>query len=249
MDELRTHSGIEWRGDVGVVNYDMSMSVLFYKKPVPSPQKSLQQGRPIHEDILYVRIAPIGERALNVVDRPATDADKMRWALQYAQYERGAPQEGPEGTPIEFLHPSEPSIAANLRASGVNTIEQCANLSAHAIGEIMGGQQYCNDSKRYLDMANKGVGVAKFQRELDERDREIQTLKRQIEELRGQVSASAKAPTSGLSLEQVQAMIAQAMQQPVHMPQAPFDPQTAMINSTHASVDEKKPVRKRPKLG
>lgn len=246
QDLFSSPTGIKWQGDVGIVEYqnDNSMVVLFLNKPIPNAAKSKEMGRPVFENITHVRVHPPGER-LNIVERPITENDKRRWPVQWAQFQQQAEQI-PEGVPIDLLYPHRPDIAAGLRASGVHTIEQCANLSGTAIDALgMGSQQYCNDAKRYLEVANKGVGAAQFKQELDARDDKIRTLTRQVEELTDQIkSMKVGETTQALDLKQIQALIAGAMQQPTY-PNTPqgnvagvFDPQSAMIAATHPSLDE-----------
>lgn len=157
MDEgFASHTGINWQGNVGVVEYgnDRNMIAMFYVKSVLVPAKSNEHGRPYHEDQVFVRIHPPGER-LNIVDRPVKDSDKRRWPIQWAQFQQNQEQH-PEGTPVDLLYPAHPSVAATLRANGVFTIEQCAELSGPAIDSIgMGAQRYSNDAKKYLELANR----------------------------------------------------------------------------------------------
>src|SRR6202035_5847395 len=169
MDDFQTHSGIKWQGDVGIVQYgggDASQVVMFYMRPVRDPAKSTEAGRPWFEDKIFVRIHPPGER-LNILDREATDVDKRRFPLQWAQFKDNAPQVS-TGTPIDMLFAANPSIAAALKASGVHTVEQCAQLSAHAIETIgMGAQQWVNEATRYLEVANKGVKASQLKAALE----------------------------------------------------------------------------------
>src|SRR5271166_1464648 len=132
--QFQTPTNITWRGDVGTVEYgggDKSLVVFFYNKAVPQPGKSKAAGRPMYENVTFVRMAPPGEK-LNIVDRPARGEDARRFPLQWAQFEKNAEQI-PDGTPIDLLYPENPAISATLRASGVHTVEQCAEMSAHAI--------------------------------------------------------------------------------------------------------------------
>ncbi len=70
MSDFSSPTGINWRGDVGVVEYgnDRSMVAIFYNKPVHNPAKSVKDGHPFYEDQVFVRIHPPGER-LNIVER------------------------------------------------------------------------------------------------------------------------------------------------------------------------------------
>lgn len=253
MDEFSSPTGIDWKGDIGVVNYgtDRNMVCLFYNKSVHSAGKSRIEGRPIYEDRVFVRIHPPGER-FNIIDRPANDSDRRRFPQQWAAFQQQK-QQTPEGTPIDLLYPDQPSVAAMLRANQVHTIEHCAQLSGPAIDKIgMGAQRFCNDAQKYLSMANQGIGAAQFRRELAERDQQLKIQAQQIEQLKAEVSRLTVQNGSG-ALEQMQALLAAAMGRPT-MPDAGtvrspvFDAATAQINATHSSgpVETKRRKREKP---
>lgn len=237
LSEFATPTYIPQHG--GMVEYgggDKGQIAIFYLRPVLNPAKSREVGRQYMEDHVFVRIHPPGER-LNIIDRPARHEDTARWPVQWAQFQQNKSQTS-EGTPIENLYPDRPSVGAMLRACNVFTVEQCAELSGEAINQIgMGAQQYSNDAKRYIEVANKGVTASAMRRELDERDGQIRTLQEQIrllqEELARMRSGSGASPDL---MAQVQALVAQHMGQPTFprpgTAAAPiFDPQLAQINA------------------
>lgn len=254
MDDFTSPTNISWLGDVGRVEYgggDKGMIAMFYNRPMHNPVKSQEHGRPVYEDKVYVRIHPPGER-LNIVDREASQSDKRRFPNQYRHFQENTEQH-PEGTPIDLLYPESPAIAAMLRANGVSTIELCAELSAQAIDTIgMGCQQYVNAAAKYLEASNKGVKVTQMRHELEVRDREIKVLKQMVEEMKGTISSMKQNNVGGVpDLAALQALIAASMQRPVHMPQAGFDAQSALINanSPTAQVEQAQPKRRaRPRV-
>src|SRR6202051_5174670 len=140
-------TNINWAGHVGSVEYgggDKAMVVMFFRRAVHNPAKSRETGKPSFEDQVFVRVHPPGER-LNIVERPAKGDDARRWPNQWAQFHQNKDQI-PEGTPIGLLYPDKPAVEATLRACGVFTIEQCADLSGHAIDNVgMGSQRWVND--------------------------------------------------------------------------------------------------------
>jgi hypothetical protein len=255
MDDFQAHTGIRWQGDVGVVQYgggDSKQVVMFYMKPVRNPSKSVETGRPYFEDKIFVRIHPPGER-LNIVEREASDVDKRRFPMQWAQFRENAPQVS-DGTPIDMLFVDKPSIAAALKASGVHTIEQCAELSAHAIETIgMGAQQWVNEATRYMEVANKGVKASQMRAELDSRDREIHSLKHTVDLLTTELANFRENAAKMVTMADVQQMLANqggGGKRGVYpgqnqLPQS-FDSQAAQINATHITKDlSKKPAPKR----
>lgn len=243
-DGFANHTGINWNGAVGTVEYgggDKGQVALFYVKPVHSPAKSQEAGSPIYEDRTYIKIHPVGER-LNIVDRPIKDGDKHRFPMQWAQFQQHQEQR-PDGTPIDLLYPDKPSVGAMLKAHSVYTIEQCAELSGPAIDNIgMGAQRYTNEAKAYLEKAHKGVHVVQFRKELEDRDRQIRVLTQQMEAMKEELRRMNAEATGGANLQQIQQLLAGVMQRPQYpaagtLPGPGFDAATAQINATHATAD------------
>lgn len=258
MDDFVPHSGIQRMGEWGgVVKYgsDDRMIVMFYLNAVHNPAKSNDAGRPVFEDRLFVKIHPPGER-LNVVDRPATDTDKKRWPVQWHQFNDNQPQTS-SGTPVEMLHPNQPSISAALKASGVHTVEQLSELSANAIESIgMGAQQWVNEATRYLQVANKGVKASELKKLLDERDRENNHLKHKLELMETELNHLREQSSNSVTMKDVQKLLSQQGGQgrrPLYpkgsILDGQFDAQTAQINGTQTRDDVRKPVRRqRPRI-
>ena len=244
-DGLSSHTNINWNGNVGTVEYgggDRTMVAMFYNRPMHNPAKSTEKGSPQYEDRVFIRIHPPGER-LNIVDRPATSQDQRRFPTQWSQFKDNR-QQIPEGTPIDLLHPETPSIAAMLRANGVHTIEQCAELSGPAIDNVgMGAQKYVNECVKYLEVANKGVKASQLRHELDERDSQIRSLTHMVGQLKGEVERMREIGAQSVDLAAVQQLIAGQQVRPKFPQSAPkqmapaFDSQTAQINATHTTAD------------
>jgi len=256
MDEgFSNPTGIDWNGNVGKVQYgggDKNMLAIFYTKALHNAQKSTETGRPFYDDVVFVRIHPPGER-LNIVDRPATATDKQRFPTQWMQFSQNK-QQVPDGTPIDLLYPSHPSVGALLRSNGVYTVEQCAELSGPAIDSIgMGAQRYSNDAAKYLQAANKGVKASQLRAELDERDSQIRTLTHTVEQLQAQIAHLTELGLSSSALAGQQLIAGQQgrPQYPAGAPKQmakPFDSQLAQINATHTTADVAKSKRKRARI-
>lgn len=230
-------ANIDWNSgakEYGVVNFndDKELVVTFYMKSVRDVAQTRASSLPIFKDVEYVKIMRPGEQ-LNIIDRPAEDHDRARFARQYHLFVDKKAQV-PEGTPIDLLFPNNPSIADSLRARGVFTVQQCANLTAHAIDSIgMGGQEYVNRAKKYIEYAASGDNYIKMQAELDAKTRENALQARQIAELQAQMSGimkklgdSGNNPATGLP------------NMPGFVPG--YDAQSERIASTHVTKELKK---------
>ena len=170
-------SGVAHFGDP-----DKSLIVQFYADKKQDFAASQKAGTPIfvHKDM--VRVIQIGEK-----DVAEYEADrghppyKYRWPRQWEQYQKGVEQV-PNGTPLDILFPSQPEIVATLAAIHVRTIQQLADISDTAIGNIPMGRSYVNTAKQFLGRAN---GSTEFHALKDENA----TLKDEMTRLQKQMAA------------------------------------------------------------
>ena len=231
---------IEWNSgakEYGTVSFtdDKDLVVNFYYKSVRDVEKSRDKSMPIFNDVIYIKIMRPGEQ-LNVIDRPAEAQDSYRFARHWAQFQDKKAQV-PEGTPIDLLFPNNPAIADSLRARGVFTIQQCSNLTAHAVDSLgTGGQEYVNRAKKYIEQAASGESYVKIQDELARKEQQIVSQNRQMDEMRQQIAQLTN---------KVMAMVGQNTDPATGMPRAPgfvpnYDPQSERIASTHVTADLKK---------
>lgn len=221
--EFRPISGMDMNSiasqGYGMVQYgpgDDKLIVGFYKKSVLNPALSRAEGKPVYEGRDFVKIQHPGE-TLNIVDRPAHDGDKQRWPQKWAHYQAGVTQI-PDGIPLSLLFPDKPQIVDMMRGYNIHTVEQLSNLSAQAISTVgMGAQDWVNAAKRYMERADKGVNHHQFEKALADKDQEIRTLRRQIEEVTALVRTQQK-PQPVINAQEV-------------------DFQSEQINNTHQSLE------------
>lgn len=223
-------------GQFGQAEYgNDKLNVTFYTKAVLDQIASKESNTPYYKNIIYVTIHPPGER-LNIVDRPATDEDKMRWPMQWQRFTLNKTQV-PEGTPVDVLFPNHPAVAATLKGNGIYTIQQLAELSANAIDSLgMGAMDFVTKAKRFLQEAGDSKAYQELRRQLEEKDHRIEYLEKVFEQ-------------QAQTIKQLQVQMGKFG--PIDHSQhnlghiASEDTQTARINSVHASVDEKPKKSKR----
>jgi hypothetical protein len=229
-------SDIEMRGAWGgVVNYRSNKVAIFHHFAVHNPQKSAEAGTPIYDDKIFVKIMEPGN-SLEIVDREVTEIDKRNWPMQWNQFVQSLEQV-PDGTPLDVLFPTSPGTCHTLKANNIHTVEQLAELSAHAIGTIMGGQDFNNKAKAYLDKAQRGVQLHQFEKELSSRDREISTLKRQLEQAMDAINELRERTTqnAGVAYGGPSAIAGRSVRPIYPQPRPPeaqrFDAQSAQIGA------------------
>lgn len=206
--------------EVGSRGYGMASSgpsddrliVLFFNKSVLNVARSKAEGKRIFEAREFVKIQHPGE-TLNIVERPVLEDDKRRWPRQWDHFIRGNDQI-PDGIPVTLLFPAQPNISDMLRGYNVHTVEQLAALSGHAISTIgMGCQEWVNKAAKYLEQAQKGVDFHRFEKAIEEKDRQIATLQRQLNEMSRQVNKVLKLnepdPSFDVQSSQIAALKAQ----------------------------------------
>lgn len=173
-DASQTHGQVMY-GD------ESKLVVIFYEKPLFNKVKSIEKGVRHYDNATYVKIHAPGE-LLNVIDRPVQQSDTIKFRAQWNLFLQGKLQV-PDGTPIDLLFPNNPAAADNLRAYGIHTIQQCAELSAHALDRIgMGGQEYKNMAVRYIQNGQSGAGLIQLQDQLRKKDQEIKILTQKLDQ-------------------------------------------------------------------
>lgn len=96
----------------------------FHYQMVLNPSRSVQAGRQVFDDILYLRLQARG-LSTSVVDREAREADKYEYPAAWARWQ--AQNEQPAvGTPIAYLPGITPSVDHFFRQIGIRTVEGVA---------------------------------------------------------------------------------------------------------------------------
>lgn len=171
---------------------DKKLFVQFYKRAIYSTVKSADAGRPIYDEIDYVKIVMPGDRTGNV-DTEATMEYRHRFSDKWQKYVANQ-QESVSGTPLETWPVMTVGTVAELKALGIYTVEQLAALSDQQGMNIQGFNRLRLRAQAFLDAAEGDAQNSKMMAELEKRDADILALKTQLEELMAdKVAASPKA--------------------------------------------------------
>lgn len=146
--------------------------VNFYAKSVPHGAASLDESKPVFKSIVFMRLQHPGER--DTLERPATRADANRFPRAYRQYVEGR-QDVPDGVPLHVLFPNHHDIVQALNFHRIHTVEQLANLNDTAMQNLgMGGIQWSNKARRYLEHLQRGEGFAKYEEKLRRQELDLE---------------------------------------------------------------------------
>lgn len=191
------NNGQIFNGDVEDPS-DRGLMVRFYMNAVERKKRSVAEGRPIFEDVLYINILVPGDRTMEV-DRPATKADKDRFPRHWALFERTGSGDGIVGTPLKEWPRASVSMIKEWNALGIYSVENLAEMTDNNIGKILDGRKFRAEAQRWLQAAKEAAPIAQINEQLAQRDAQIELLQRQMAELlAGQPTdtkpAKAKAP-------------------------------------------------------
>jgi len=180
----------------GLVEFgdDSKLWAQFYIRPRYNAVKSQQEGCPVHDPIVHVRIQQPGER--DCYDQPATDLDKRRFGRQWTAFVESR-EDIPEGTPLSMLFPNNPEIVESLKLSKVHTVQSLANLNDTQMQNIgMGGLTFREKARQYLATADKGKEFHELTARLDKAELDRKADKDRIAALEAALAeASAKTDT------------------------------------------------------
>lgn len=157
----------------------------FYVEAVPNNFRTEKEGRPIFDDVEFVKILVPGDRRTEVVRR-VTEEHRYRWPRQYEAFQRGIiPAE--EGTPIEQWPPITPAMAKTLAFLNIRTVEALAAVSDTALAEIgLGARELRQKAIAWLGAIDpQGLANA---------NAEIAELKAQMAQLIAAQQSAAPAP-------------------------------------------------------
>lgn len=161
---------------------DAQLMVRFLLVPERNLADTLKLGEEVFEYREYVRIQKAGDKTTIVVRR-ATDRDKMRFPQQYMAFKRGEATAN-VGLPLSEwdYHLSETQIYA-LRLMGIEYVHQIAGMSDVAQSTLgIDAKEMVAMAKITTAKMDTKQANASLQSQLDEYKREMDALKRKLEE-------------------------------------------------------------------
>lgn len=190
MDTLQTYDQAAVMEDQPRFAMDKKLFVQFYLRAVVNNFKSSQEGRPIFDEVDYVRIIVPGDKN-TVIDTKVTPEYAQRFATQFEKYKKNQSQ-AVSGTPLEVWPQMTVGQVAELKAMNVHTVEQLAELPDNLAQRIMGSHDLRRRAATFLEAANGEAANTKLAAELAQRDNEIELLKAQMAQMQQLIQTKGK---------------------------------------------------------
>lgn len=155
------------------------LAVRFIMHPHPNRKKSVEEGRPIFDEVPYVDIRTPGDRTSHIF-RPAAEIDKRRWPRHWDAFERGNDIEGQSGTPLSVWPAISRAMVEELKYFNVHTVEQLAEMSDTAVQNFMGVREWITRARAFLAQTEGSREAEKLAAELEQRDNRITDLEQRL---------------------------------------------------------------------
>jgi hypothetical protein len=194
MDQLATYDQAAVMEDQPRFAMDKRLYVNFYVKALMNNFKSAEAGRPIFDEVDFIRIIVPGDKN-TIIDTKASPEYRARFREKYDAFKKGQTM-AQTGTPLEVWPQMTVGMVAELKAMHVSTVEQLAELPDTLAQRIMGNFDLRRKAQVFLDSAAGDAVASKLQAELATRDNEIDLLKAQMIQLMEKMSAPVNATTA-----------------------------------------------------
>ena len=180
--------------DTDFNNPDSRLAVRFYQREMDNQFQTGVEGRPIKYMADFIIIEVPGDRN-TIIDTFARDEHKTRFPVQWARYQNEKSDGGAEiqGTLLRDWPILNAAQAGELKHYKFYTVEQVASASDEqisSIGMMVGTSPlaFRDKAKAFLANAKDSALVQQQADELRIRDKEIDGLKQQMQELLGQLN-------------------------------------------------------------
>ena len=170
-----------------IQNPNGRLVVFFHKMAKKNDFKSEQEGRPIFDDVVYIKKMVPGD-SLSIIDRPMYESDKSEFPMQWSHFKNR--QEGEQmvsGTPLIEWPIISTAQAEELRGLKFYTVENIADASdaqLQRIGMLAGMSPHSFRDKARLFL-NKAKGLA----EDSKREEELAKLREENAKIKAETDA------------------------------------------------------------
>lgn len=169
---------------------DEKLHVTFHAEPVKNERRSAEEGRPIYDEVDYIRIAVPGD-ATNIIYQPLDEVHLRRFGRRYEAWRRNGREEVVSGTPLKAWPSITRAQVEELAHFNCRTVEQLAGMPDNVSGKFPGIQALKRKAADYLEAARGNAPTTQLRAELEARDAEMAAMKAQLAEMQAALAASA----------------------------------------------------------
>lgn len=164
-------------GEEGM-NTGTANRIEFHWHPKKNGLKSKEEGREVFDQVPYIKITSPG--AKQVVDREVRDEDKREYPRLWAAFEAG--EERPEdGQPVEEWPAVNVAQVAELKAAGIFTVEQVANIPDQNLNVLgMQARKLRSKAQAYMALAKGNAPFEQLAAENEQLRADIEIMKQQL---------------------------------------------------------------------
>lgn len=160
---------------------DDNLVVVFKYMAMENPEKTLEKGRPIFDDLEVCEVRAPGSRDVKVfpatafsrwLDDPYTGQQRKqsyaeRFSHQYRQFKASAAQTK-TGTPLDYAPFLSDGRRAELSAQNVYTVEQLAAIEGAELKNLgPGGREFKNQAMAYIEESKSAAPNKQMAAELE----------------------------------------------------------------------------------
>ncbi len=168
----------------------------FYTRAVQNQRASLEEGRPIYDEVEWVDIIIAGDRN-NKPSRKVSDQDRSRWPAEYRRFKEGK-EEAAQGTPLEKWPALTITQVEELKHFNLRSVEDLINVPDDALSRLgMGARELQKKAKAFIEYS-KDSGV--IQRYVDENEKlktQVSGLSEKLDTLTEQIKVLAERRPPG----------------------------------------------------
>jgi hypothetical protein len=165
---------------------DRSLLVKFFTAPLKNEERSVEEGRPIFDDVDMIEIRVRGTKD-NIVQRPVRPDDKQRFRDAWRAHQDGE-KAVQSGTPLAQWPVMSTSQVEEMKYLGFVTVEQIADANDSVVSSIPGLQTLKNKAKAFIEFSKGAAPIEKLQSQLADSVNETETLRRQLAETQAALS-------------------------------------------------------------
>jgi hypothetical protein len=156
--------------------------VEFYRRPIQNEEETLKQGRPVFEMQEFVKIVTPADKT-NMIDRKVSDKERNMFPRVYEAFKADKSQDEASGLLLSAWGGVPPERVEEYAYHKVKTVEQLAGVSDASLQRLGPGALKDRErAKDYVEHAKGNAPLLQLRKQLEDRDNEMETMKRQVKE-------------------------------------------------------------------